>query len=83
VGYFVQPEYPAPVLVEPMEIPDIYVNGLGRVEFLSDGAIRMVFYTERGGERVAVLSMVMNGDAAVKNTALFSEAVCREKRRLV
>jgi hypothetical protein len=82
VGYFVMPAEPVTTLVEPMEIPDIYVNGLGRMEFLSDGAIRMIFYAERNGERVAVLSMVMNAEAAVRNTALFTEAMSRENRRL-
>jgi hypothetical protein len=82
VGYFIVPEPPVTTLVEPMEIPDVYVNGLGRMEFLSDGAIRMVFYTERNGERIAVLSIVMNAEAAVRNTALFTEAMSRENRRL-
>lgn len=51
-----------PPLVEDGYVPDVFVSGIARIERLSGGMARVVFYAERnsedGPERVIVLKIV-------------------------
>jgi hypothetical protein len=62
-------------LIEPFDIDDVHVSGLGRVEFLSSGDARFVFYSERNGERVAKFALIMNVAAAINGTTMFTAAI--------
>ena len=39
-----------PVVVTP-DIPDVYISGIGRIDILEDGNVRLCFYSNRGDSR--------------------------------
>ncbi len=80
-------------IIEPYDIEDVFVSGLGRVEFMSSGEARLVFYIERSGEKVAKFGMIMSVDSVVAGMSMFTEALtgsnigcglkCLRKQRLI
>lgn len=63
-------------LVEPVNVPDIFVSGLGEVEDLGGGCFRFVFYS-RGGreENVVVAKLVAPREAVPAAILLAAKAI--------
>ena len=62
-------------VIEPLDIEDVHVMGVGRVEMLSNGDARIIFFRERNGERVATLALVIAPNAAVTGMAMLTTAL--------
>lgn len=64
-----------PVVIEPFDLPEEYVSGLASVEILSGGEIRFIFYSEKRGERVAKLALIMPSSAAFECVSMTSRGI--------
>lgn len=53
-------------IMEPMDIPEEHVGGLGYSERLSDGSWRFVFFGERRGQRIATLAIHVSEERAME-----------------
>lgn len=68
------------LLIEEAVCPDIFVSGVGKVEKLSGGLVRVIFYVERQtdsgkSERVVVAKIVRTLASIVEATALYRQAI--------
>ncbi len=66
---------PGAAIIEPFDLPEEYVTGLGCVEILSDGNCRLVFYSLRRGERVAKFAMIIPVVGAIEGIAALSHEI--------
>ena len=62
-------------LIEPYDIEDVFVHGVGRIEMTSAGEARIIFYSERNGERVAKFALVISAPAAIAGMAQLNQAL--------
>ncbi len=65
-------------LIEDVSIPDVYVNGIAKIERLSGEAIRISYYAERRNERgemehVLALRVVRSQESLTKSVKLIAE----------
>ncbi len=65
-------------LIEDASIPDIYVNGIAKIERLSGDAIRISYYAERRNERgemehILAARIVRSQDSLTKSVKMIAE----------
>lgn len=67
-------------LIEEAYCPDVFVSGIGKIEKLEGGMVRVVFYSERHGddgqiERVIVLKLVRPLATWAKSARMLASAL--------
>lgn len=66
-------------LVEPFNVADVFVTGLGEIEDAGGGCYRFILYSDRhvgdGLESIVVTKIVMPADAIPKAIALTAKAL--------
>lgn len=67
-------------LIEPVAIPDVFVSGMGRIEPLGSGILRLTFYVlaDHGRQRLVVAKIIVPKEDLRENNRKIAEILAAD-----